>query len=608
MSALKDLPELARDGSNLNAVMAAVLEAIQTFRGYRGNNLDRALTVRDLSSMTFGTTTVTTGTGTTGATGATGAPGTRTAILEMYKWSATDPTSFPYGVSDYTWATGQFTAPPTLNGWSMTPTTPVPGQTLYVTRQVYVDNSDSTHSMVTWVASASYPYGIAGINGTNGTDGTRTAYLEVYRWKTVQPTTGEFPTGTSTYTWATGAFTAPTVPNGWSLVPPAPTQGQTLWAVSVSFSDNLTTATSSVTWNSTTPKSIGYAGVDATVSVSTTPPPTAEGLTVSAGMSYLYINCGVPPYSDHDRTIVYGAKWPTGGVEPTFASAVELYTFQGTFSAYATDPLQRWCIWIKWRNTSGLISVNEAGGVHGTQATTGLNPTAMIASFGSAWIDSAMIANLSAAQLTAGDGTIGSSLKSSNYVAGVSGWMLDQTGTVKSAKLDIGNALGDRFTFDSFGAKFYGSLNVMANSDLPVSINGTFDTLTGWYAKNALATAFVAPSSALIVNDGTSNRLSVPIAPLYSAKFPVLGGETYTLSLDAIFDATGSSTSVIDILYETNSVLNDVAVGLSTTHYSSSLTVISNTAVTGFTPSWFPVTTTFTVPAGAYWASITING
>jgi hypothetical protein len=604
MSTLKDLPELARDGSNLNAVMAAVLEAIQTFRGYRGNNLDRALTVRDLSSMTFGTTTVTTGTGTTGATGATGAPGTRTAILEMYKWSATDPTSFPYGVSDYTWATGQFTAPPTLNGWSLTPTTPVPGQTLYVTRQVYVDNSDSTHSMVTWVASASYPYGIAGINGT---DGTRTAYLEVYRWKTVQPTTGEFPTGTSTYTWATGAFTAPTVPNGWSLVPPAPTQGQTLWAVSVSFSDNLTTATSSVTWNSTTPKSIGYAGVDATVSVSTTPPPTAEGLTVSAGMSYLYINCGVPPYSDHDRTIVYGAKWPTGGVEPTFASAVELYTFQGTFSAYATDPLQRWCIWIKWRNTSGLISVNEAGGVHGQQATTGLNPTAMIASFGTAWIDAAMIANLSAAQLTAGDGTIGSSIKSSNYVDGVSGWKLDQTGTVRASQLAIGNVLGDRFTFDSTGAKFYGSLNIQANTDVPLSINGTFDTMTGWYSLNLAGTAFVAADAAtLIVNDGTSNRLSVPASTIFSAKFQVLGGETYTISLNAIFDALVNSSMNLYIVYDTNSALTDLAVGLSTTNYFATLTTVTNTPVAGFTPSWFPISSTFTVPTGAYWASIAI--
>lgn len=47
MSRLKDVPELRRDGSNLSEVMQAVRETLQTFRGYRGDPLDTALTLRE---------------------------------------------------------------------------------------------------------------------------------------------------------------------------------------------------------------------------------------------------------------------------------------------------------------------------------------------------------------------------------------------------------------------------------------------------------------------------------------------------------------------------------------------------------------------------------
>ena len=44
--------------------------------------------------------------------------------------------------------------------------------------------------------------------------------------------------------------------------------------------------------------------------------------------------------------------------------------------------------------------------------------TASIARLGTAWIDNAMVANLSAAKLTVGDGTVGGDLKSTTYTAG----------------------------------------------------------------------------------------------------------------------------------------------------------------------------------------------
>lgn len=206
--------------------------------------------------------------GTNGTNGTNGVNGTRTAILDMYKWASVTPTTFPSGTSTYTWATGQFTAPATTNGWSLTPPTAVLGQTLYIARTIYADSGTSSTSTVTWTASTATPIsasgsnGADGTNGTNGTNGVRTAFLEMYQWSAATPTA--FPVGTSTYTWANGTFTLPSSPNSWSLIPGGSTPGFTLYACSVTYADTATTATSTVTWSTSTAYSVGAAGSNGT--------------------------------------------------------------------------------------------------------------------------------------------------------------------------------------------------------------------------------------------------------------------------------------------------------------------------------------------------------
>jgi hypothetical protein len=215
------------------------------------------------SSVTWSATT-SAAAGAAGTNGNPGANATRTAILEMYQWASSAPSTFPTGTaSTYTWATGVFTAPGTPNGWALTPGTPTAGQILYVVRQIYTDTSTTATSSVTWSATGSLPSGAAGTNGNNGNpgaNGQRVGVLELYRWSAAPPTT--YPAGDSVYTWATGAFTAPGTPNSWSLNPPAAVVGQTLWGISIRVSNNTTDATSTVTWTSTTPYAVGYAGTD----------------------------------------------------------------------------------------------------------------------------------------------------------------------------------------------------------------------------------------------------------------------------------------------------------------------------------------------------------
>jgi hypothetical protein len=170
----------------------------------------------------------------------------------MYQWSAIAPISFPSGTSTYTWATDTFTAPATPNGWSLTPPAPVSGQTLYVVRQLYGDSLTGTTSSVIWSESRSYPF--TGVTTT----GTRTAFLELYQWANAAPVT--FPSGTSVYTWATGSFTAPTTPNGWSRNPGATAPGLTLWGCQVSLTTTGSSSTSTITWSTATAYAVGYGG------------------------------------------------------------------------------------------------------------------------------------------------------------------------------------------------------------------------------------------------------------------------------------------------------------------------------------------------------------
>lgn len=111
-------------------------------------------------------------TGAPGATGPQGAPGTRTGVLVLYRWAAAAPTLYPQGTSTYTWATGVYTAPATLNGWSMEPPASVAGQTLWAVRQTVVDTTTNATSTVTWAVTTAVPAGGAGANGNPGQRGT----------------------------------------------------------------------------------------------------------------------------------------------------------------------------------------------------------------------------------------------------------------------------------------------------------------------------------------------------------------------------------------------------------------------------------------------------
>lgn len=86
-----------------------------------------------------------------------------------------------------------------------------------------------------------------GATGQGGQNGIMSAYPTIYQW-----TSGSEParpTTTSTYTWSTGSYTAPT---NWSISAPSnTTPGWVLWEITVPVTVEATVATSTLDWTNT---------------------------------------------------------------------------------------------------------------------------------------------------------------------------------------------------------------------------------------------------------------------------------------------------------------------------------------------------------------------
>lgn len=153
-----------------------------------------------------------------------------------------------------------------------------------------------------------------------------------------------------------------------------------------------------------------------------TPPPSPFDVVVAAGVDYVGVVTGNPTFTQgngYDRTIVYGAKYPGTGPLPTFAAAVVVHEFRGEVGTFPTEPAQQWHIWVRWRSRDGVLSATVVGGVNGFQVTTGQ-------------ITNAMVAEINASKIRAGQLGIGEYIQSSGFVPGsTAGFRIDGNGGVE---------------------------------------------------------------------------------------------------------------------------------------------------------------------------------
>jgi hypothetical protein len=117
-----------------------------------------------------------------------------------------------------------------------------------------------------------------------------------------------------------------------------------------------------------------------------TPPPTPSNFSAVPGINTVHLLWDAPTYlygRGNDHTNVYGAIWDGVSALPVFTSSSVLKrsTVLGyiTVSDIPSEPATKWCLWITFQSKDGIESVIPAGGLHGVQVETGLDPSKLLA-------------------------------------------------------------------------------------------------------------------------------------------------------------------------------------------------------------------------------------
>lgn len=215
-----------------------------------------------------------------------------------------------------------------------------------------------------------------------------------------------------------------------------------------------------------------------------TPPPTPSGVTVTAGLDFVFIQTDPPTFTQghgYARTLVYGAKW-TSGPLPTFASAELVHEFVGQVGSFPAEPNTQWHVWVTWVTEDAVESIFPEGGTNGHQVTTAAignahlgdliiqaeqlavgaidlttNKVTANAAFGALavgytvtqylvatsgvmqnlLVTNAQIVDLAATKITAGSLNVGAYIQSSDFIDGTAGWRIGGNGVAQFAASHI---------------------------------------------------------------------------------------------------------------------------------------------------------------------------
>jgi hypothetical protein len=431
-------------------------------------------------------------TGVTGATGlsttgATGPNGNKYATVYLYQWASTQPGD-PSDVSTWTWSTASNASYTGGNGWSTTVAANPGGALvkLWVAAKSISDVGNATTTSVDWSSGFSVSaYGQNGETGATGITGLKTAKAIVYKWS-LPPAPSI--SGTSTYTWASGAITSP--PSGWDIsITTAPSSGYTLWSATASLQDSSTATTTSIDWTSAQILSIGYSGNDGATG------PNGS----SSRIAYARI-AGSPTPVSGTVTTSGGSSYPSG-------SATWGTSFNTTWSGSDPDP-------------SSNNSLFQTYGVYNGTNTVWDTP----------FLASLRVGQLSA--ITTNTGTL--TINSGGYLAAGNAEISSTTMTGAGAKIYAGGtfAMGNTSTNISFnGTQMTLNGNVVATSN----INNNAVTQIAYVSGN---TAITAPTG--VLQTVTIAATGAPILVMASGRVqgniqtgsPVLGQMTVILIRD----------------------------------------------------------------------------
>lgn len=374
-----------------------------------------------------------------GEQGDAGASGNQHGTAYLYQWSSSTP-SDPNGFSTFVWATSENTNYVGGNSWTTTiPANPnTPSIKLWQASIGVTDLATATTTEVDW----STGFAVNDIT-QNGAAGTQTGYAIVYQWAVSIPSA---PSGTTTYTWATGEVAA--VPSGWYATPTtAPSVGYTLWQARVYLIANASDTTSTVNWTTASISAAGYSGA------------------AGASARLMYARIANNPNPTAGTVTVSGDNRPTGSE----AGAVWGSPFNVTW--YASDP-----------NPSSNDSLYQADGIYDQTN----NQTVWSAPY----ISALKVGSLSAISVNTGGLTVSDYIKAGSSPT-VSGSTMTGYGAVfnSGGTFAIGNS--------SKNLSFNGSTLTM-NGDLVVTGNLEADAITQvWTGKLSNSVSIFSNSTPL---------------------------------------------------------------------------------------------------------------
>jgi hypothetical protein len=230
------------------------------------------------------------------------------ATLSAVTTNVTSPT--------YSWAISGAT--PTSSTASSVVVTPLSASTT-VTVTLTVNGSNLTSAISRTI---NMPVVYDGAAGTAGSNGQMSAFPTIFIW-TGSSTPPTRPSTTSTFTWSSGSYAAP---SGWSTSAPSnTTAGNYLWSITIPLNTVATTTTSTLDWTNTAYpiRAVGYNGANGTNGTNGTTgssgsatflvtrtandssPPTNAEVTTAIGRNPVAGDIVTVSYNNYNNAVVY---------------------------------------------------------------------------------------------------------------------------------------------------------------------------------------------------------------------------------------------------------------------------------------------------------------
>ena len=324
-----------------------------------------------------------------------------------------------------------------------------------------------------------------GSTGPTGQAGLQVARPAVYQWGLSTPSIS----GSSTYTWSSGAYTAP---SGWSTtITAAPSAGFILYTATATVTDVATATSTAFSWTTASIIVSGYAGTNG--ATGPTGGAGATGPTGGSGASsrIMYARIASNPTPVSGTVTVSGDNRPSGAQ----GSAVWGSAFNVTW--YANDP-----------DPSSNNSLYQADGIYNGTNTSWATP----------YISALKVGALSAVSTNTGSLTVSGTIQSNT--AAISGTTMTGSGGVLYAD--------GRFAF--------------GNSTTNIAFNGSQMTLNG----NVVATSNIGAGAVTNANSAyTGNGINISKDALVDT---TLQQVTLTCTGERVFI---SSTGRIELGYNT---------------------------------------------------------